>query len=131
MPAPSSRPLSPHLQVYRLPLLAKLSILHRMTGVALFFGTVIWVWWLIAAAVGDDAFEAARWFIGSWLGQIMLVGWTFALFFHLANGIRHLGWDAGLGFELKAANATGWLVVMFALGMTVLVWVAGYIVWLA
>ena len=97
-----SRPLSPHLQVYRWPISMALSILHRVTGMALFFGTLLWVWWLLAAAVGDDPFDSAQWFMGSWLGQIMLLGWTFALFFHLANGVRHLFWDMGKGFELPS-----------------------------
>ena len=131
MSAPQSRPLSPHLQIYRPQITSVLSILHRMTGVALFFGTIIWVWWLIGAAIGDEAFDSARWFMGSWLGQIVLLGWTWSLFYHLANGIRHLAWDAGIGFELKTATATGWLVVIFAFGMTALAWVAGYVVWFA
>jgi succinate dehydrogenase / fumarate reductase cytochrome b subunit len=107
-----------------------LSILHRVTGLALFIGTLLWVWWLIAAAVGDDAFASAQWFLGSWLGQILLLGWTWALFFHLANGIRHLFWDIGKGYEIPTINATGWAVVAFSVAMTAFVWVAGYVVWL-
>lgn len=126
-----TRPLSPHLQVYRPQITSVLSILHRLTGIALFFGTLIWVWWLVGAAIGDDAFDSATWFMGSWLGQIMLIGWTWALFYHLANGIRHLFWDIGKGFELETVSATGWAVVIFAFAMTVVAWVAGYIVWYA
>lgn len=131
MSVPSSRPLSPHLQIYRWPISMALSILHRITGMALFFGTLLWVWWLVAAAMGDDAFDSAQWFLASWLGQIMLVGWTFALFFHLANGVRHLFWDVGLGYEKPTAKATAWAVLVFSAAMTVLAWVAGYTVWLA
>lgn len=125
-----SRPLSPHLQVYRLPLSAVLSILHRMTGVALFLGTIVWVWWLLGAAIGDDAFASAQWFVGSWLGQIMLLGWTWSIFHHMGNGIRHLFWDIGKGYELETAHASGWAVVVFGVGMTLIAWIAGYIFWL-
>lgn len=126
-----TRPLSPHLQVYRPQITSVLSILHRLTGIALFFGTLIWVWWLVGAAIGDDAFDSAAWFMGSWLGQILLIGWTWALFYHLANGIRHLFWDIGKGFELETVTATGVAVLVFACAMTVVAWVAGYIVWYA
>jgi succinate dehydrogenase / fumarate reductase cytochrome b subunit len=132
MSAPTgSRPLSPHLQVYRPQITSVLSILHRFTGIALYLGTVIWVWWLLAAAIGDDAYDSAAWFIGSWIGQIIMLGWTWSIFYHLGNGIRHLAWDAGWGFELKTVSATGWLVVVFAFGMTLAAWIAGYIVWFA
>ncbi len=88
--ATDNRPLSPHLQVYRPQLTSVLSILHRITGVALAIGTLLLVWWLIAAAAGPGAYDAAQGFIGSILGRLLLLGWTFALFYHLANGIRHL-----------------------------------------
>lgn len=131
MSATRSRPLSPHLQVYRLPLSAILSILHRLTGIALFLGSVVWVWWLLGAAIGDEAFASAQWFIGSWLGQIILLGCTWSMFHHLGNGIRHLFWDIGKGYELETAHATGWAVVVFGVGMTLIAWIAGYIIWLA
>jgi len=121
-----NRPLSPHLQVYRPQLTSVLSILHRLTGIALAIGTLLLVWWLIAAAAGPDAFDTVQSFIGSILGRILLLGWTFALFYHLANGIRHLGWDAGWGFELRTAYATGWLVVAAAVVLTLVSWIAGY-----
>src|SRR5689334_21637940 len=96
----TNRPLSPHLQIYRHQLTSVLSILHRITGVALAVGTILLVYCLIAAASGPEAFVVATSIIGSWIGLILLFGWTFALFFHLANGLRHLFWDARLGFEL-------------------------------
>jgi succinate dehydrogenase / fumarate reductase, cytochrome b subunit len=120
------RPLSPHLQVYRWQLTSVMSILHRMTGVALTVGTLLLVYWLIAAAAGPGAFAAAQEFIGSILGRILLFGWTVALFYHLCSGIRHLFWDAGRGFELRAAYASGWAVVIVTVVLSVITWVAGY-----
>jgi succinate dehydrogenase / fumarate reductase cytochrome b subunit len=126
--AQRERPLSPHLQIYRPEITSVLSILHRFTGVALSVGTVLLVWWLWSAAAGPDAFAAASGFLGSVVGQILLFGWTFALFYHLANGIRHLGWDAGWGYELPTVRATGWLAVAGAAGLTLLTWVLAYTV---
>jgi len=122
------RPLSPHLQVYKPQLTSALSILHRMTGVALGFGTLLLVWWLAAAAAGPQAFATAQGFIGSWLGLLLLFGWSVALFYHLCNGIRHLFWDAGYGFELPQAYASGWAVVAATGVLTLLAWVVGLIV---
>ncbi|NKB48328.1 MAG: succinate dehydrogenase, cytochrome b556 subunit [Alphaproteobacteria bacterium] len=124
--ATNNRPLSPHLQVYRPQLTSMLSILHRLTGVALAIGTLLLVWWLIAAASGPDAYATAQGFIGSILGRLLLLGWTFALFYHLANGIRHLAWDIGWGFELPTAYTTGWLVVIVSIVLTLVSWVGGY-----
>ena len=121
---PAERPLSPFL-IYKPQLTSVLSFSHRATGVALSVGTMFLVWWLVAAATGDDAYAAARWFFGSWLGMLMLLGWTFAFFFHLCNGIRHLFWDAGLGFELRTAYASGWAVVAASGVLTVIAFVAG------
>jgi succinate dehydrogenase / fumarate reductase cytochrome b subunit len=121
----TNRPLSPHLQVYRPQLTSVLSILHRITGVALAAGTLLLVYWLIAAASGPGAFAAAQAIIGSWLGLLLLLGWTFALFFHLANGIRHLLWDAGYGFELKTVYASGWTAVAVAAALTLLAFILG------
>lgn len=120
--AQRERPLSPHLQIYRPEITSVLSIAHRLTGVALSVGTLLLVWWLLATALGGDAFAVADGFLGSIIGRILLFGWTFALFYHLANGIRHLGWDLGYGFDLGVLKATGWLVVAAALGLTVLAW---------
>lgn len=122
----AGRPLSPHLQIYRPQLTSVLSILHRLTGLALSVGTLLLVYWLIAAAAGEAAFAAAQGFLGSWLGRLLLFGWSFALFYHLANGIRHLFWDLGWGFELKSAYASGWAAVVAAAAMTLGAWIAGY-----
>ena len=100
---PAERPLSPFQlgSTYRPQLTSVLSFSHRATGVALSVGTVFLVWWLVAAATGDGAFATAQWFWARGSGMLMLLGWTFSLFFHLCNGIRHLVWDAGYGFELR------------------------------
>jgi len=121
----AQRPLSPHLQIYRRQITSVLSISHRATGVALSVGTLLLVWWLVALASGPAAFAAAQGFIGSWLGRLLLLGWTFSLFFHLANGIRHLFWDAGYGYELKTTYASGWTVVVASVVLTVLAWGVG------
>ena len=122
----TNRPISPHLQVYKPQLTSVLSILHRITGVALAVGTILLVYWLIAAASGPEAFASAEALIGSWLGRILLFGWTIALYFHLSNGIRHLFWDAGFGFELKTVYASGWTVVALAAVLTLVSFVAGF-----
>ena len=119
----SNRPLSPHLQVYRLPLSAILSILHRATGVFLSIGTLLLVWWLMSVAEGEAAFNGAQSVVGSFLGQLILFGWTFALFFHLANGVRHLFWDVGYGFENETVAKTSLAVIASSAGLTVLVWI--------
>lgn len=124
--ANSDRPLSPHLQVYRPQITSFLSIMHRITGVALAVGALLFSYWLLAATYGAEKFASAQSVLGSWLGQVILWGFTFALFFHLGNGIRHLAWDAGWGFELDKLRTTGWLVVLFAAAMTVLTLVIAY-----
>ena len=121
-----NRPLSPHLQIYKPQLTSILSILHRMTGVALAVGTLMLVWWLVAAAAGPQPFDAAQGFIASWVGRLLLLGWTFSLFYHLCNGIRHLFWDAGYGFELPSVYASGWAVVVASMVMMVGSWLWGY-----
>lgn len=123
------RPLSPHLQVYRWPISMALSILHRVTGCALGVGTLLLTWWLVAAASPDEVFDRAQWFMGSALGLLLLFGWSLALIFHFFNGIRHLVWDAGIGFEAPAYNTSGWAVVIATGVCTVLVWVVGLAVW--
>lgn len=120
------RPLSPHLQIYRWQLTSVLSILHRMTGVALAAGTLLLVYWLVSAAAGPACYAAAQSFVGSILGRLLLFGWTVALFFHLCNGIRHLFWDAGRGFELKNAYASGWAVVIATALLSIGAWIVGY-----
>lgn len=116
------RPLSPHLQVYRWPLSMALSILHRVSGVALTAGTVLLVWWLLALARGGAAYEQFSTCVASPLGQLALVGWTLGLMFHLLNGIRHLFWDAGWGYEIAQTQASGWAVVVGTPVLTALIW---------
>lgn len=125
----AGRPLSPHLQIYKPQLTSVLSILHRATGVALAAGTLLLVWWLLAAASGPAAYGQAQAFLGSWLGILLLIGWTFALFFHLCNGIRHLLWDSGYGFDLATTYATGWTVVGASAGLTLIAIIAGVMQW--
>jgi len=120
--ATDKRPLSPHLQIYRPQLTSVLSITHRATGVALAIGTLVLVYWLVAAAAGPEAYEHAQGVLGSMLGQLFLFLWTWALYYHLGNGIRHLAWDAGYGFELDAAYKSGRLVVAASLVLTFLTW---------
>jgi succinate dehydrogenase / fumarate reductase cytochrome b subunit len=120
------RPLSPHLQVYRFQWTMALSILHRITGVALAVGTLLLVWWLVAAASGPEAFATVQGFIGSILGRLLLFGWTLALFYHLCNGIRHLVWDAGYGFELDVAYRSGLAVLGASVALTLISWILGY-----
>ena len=118
-----NRPLSPDLQIYRPQLTSVLSISHRITGVALSVGSVLLVFWLIAAASGPQAYSAMQGLIGSWLGRVLLLGWTFSLFFHLCNGIRHLVWDAGYGFELRAIYVSGWTVLIASAVLTLAAWI--------
>jgi succinate dehydrogenase / fumarate reductase cytochrome b subunit len=123
------RPLSPHLQVYRPQLTTVLSILHRITGVGLGLGTFLLTWWLVAAATSADAFGMVQGFLGSAFGLLLLFGWTLALFFHMCNGIRHLAWDLGFGFEKTEYHLTGWVAVAASLILTVLVWIVGLVIW--
>ncbi len=122
----SQRPLSPHLQIYRPQLTMVLSITHRATGIALVVGTLVLVYWLFAVASGAEAYASAQQLLGSWFGRTVLLGFSFALFFHLCNGIRHLFWDVGLGFELKTVYASGTAVVIVSIVMTVLAWGLAY-----
>jgi succinate dehydrogenase / fumarate reductase cytochrome b subunit len=116
------RPLSPHLQIYRPQITSAMSIFHRITGVALSVGTLILVWWLAAAATSDAAYATASWFIGSWLGLLLMLGWTASLWYHFCAGIRHLFWDAGLGFELPQVHASGRAALIATVVLTVVTW---------
>lgn len=116
------RPLSPHLQVYRWGLTMTLSILHRVTGVALSVGLLLIVCWLLAVADGPQRFERLQSWLTHPLGTAALVGWTFALALHFANGIRHLFWDVLIGLEMRHAVASGWAVVVAAVAATAALW---------
>ena len=121
---PANRPLSPHLQIYRLQITSVLSICHRLSGIGLGAGTLLLAYWLIAVAAGPGPFDYAQGLIGSWLGIILLVFWTFGLSYHLCNGIRHLFWDAGYGYELETVHRSGWLVVLTSVLLTGGMWLS-------
>jgi succinate dehydrogenase / fumarate reductase cytochrome b subunit len=118
----SSRPLSPHLQIYRPQLTSVLSIVHRGTGIFLSIGSVLLVFWLLALAQSSAAFAIVQSFDAAWYGQLLLLGWTFSLVYHLLNGVRHLGWDGGWGLDIPRAYATGWTVVFLTFVLTGAIW---------
>jgi succinate dehydrogenase cytochrome b subunit len=120
------RPLSPHLQIYRWTIPMALSIVHRVTGGALYVGTLLLLWWLLATASGPDSYAAAQNIIGSFPGQLVLFGFSWALIYHLLNGIRHLFWDTGRGFAVPTAKASGWAVLILSLVLTLATWFVGY-----
>lgn len=118
-----NRPLSPHLQVYKPQLTSMLSILHRGTGVVLAVGTLLVTYWLAAIAGGEESFNSANAILGSWFGKLVLFGWSWALFYHLSNGIRHLLWDIGFGFDLPTVYLTGKIAVGASFVLTILLWI--------
>ena len=115
-------PLSPHLSIYRWPITMTLSILHRVTGVAMSVGLIVLCAWLLSAAAGAADYDRVASLLSSVIGRLMLIGFSFAFFFHLANGVRHLFWDVGYGFEKYQANASAWFVLLLAGGMTAAFW---------
>ena len=121
------RPLSPHLQIYKPQLTSILSILHRGTGVVLSMGSIILVSWIIALTLGRETYFMYSKIINHWFSHLVLLGFTFGLFYHLSNGIRHLFWDAGYGYDLKQAYISGGIVVFSSLFLTVLTWLIIYI----
>ena len=122
----SSRPLSPHLQIYKPMLTMMMSIMHRITGVGLYFGIILLMWWLTAASISDSYFDFVQGFFGHWFGRLLLFGFTWSLMHHALGGLRHLLWDTGRGFDLKVvewlarANLAGSIVLTF------LLWIIGY-----
>ena len=118
----SKSPLSPHLSIYRWPITMTLSILHRITGVAMSVGLIILCAWLLSAAVGAADYERVMSLLSTLIGRLMLIGFSFAFFLHLANGVRHLVWDVGYGFEIHQANASAWFVLLLAVGLTSAFW---------
>ena len=118
----SGRPLSPHLSVYRWPITMTLSILHRVTGAGLSVGFVALAIWLMSAAGGAETYASVNGCLHSTLGRLLLIGWSFAFFFHLSNGVRHLFWDVGKGFEKYQANASAWFVIVLAIVLTLALW---------
>src|SRR6187397_2978399 len=127
-PRMKPRPLSPHLQIYRLTLTMTMSIVHRITGAGLYFGGILVAWWLLAASSGPNPYAAVEGFFGSLIGRLILFGYTWALIHHLLGGIRHLIWDTGHGF---GAAEREWLTRATILGsifLTILIWVVGLLV---
>ncbi len=124
----TSRPLSPHIGIYRPQITSVLSILHRATGVFLCFGAVVFAWWAVALSLGPEPYAAVRSALGSWFGRLLLFAWTFSFFFHLCNGVRHLFWDAGIGFELRTVHASGMAVVAASIALTIVAFGLAYAV---
>ena len=122
----SARPLSPHLQIYKPMLTMMMSIMHRITGVGLYFGIILLMWWLTAASISDSYFDFVQDFFGHWFGRLLLFGFTWTLIHHALGGLRHLLWDTGRGFDL---NAVEWLARANLAGsiiLTLLLWIIGY-----
>lgn len=122
------RPHSPHIQIYRPQLTSVLSITHRLTGVLLSVAGIMVAIWLIAGSLGPKPYEVVVTVLRSWVGLIVLFGWTFCTFFHLCNGVRHLWWDAGKGFELRSIYLSGWSVVFASMVLTIATWLAGVLI---
>jgi succinate dehydrogenase / fumarate reductase cytochrome b subunit len=122
--AEASRPLSPHLQVYRWYLTMALSIAHRVTGAGLAVGLLLLTWWLLALASGPDSFATVRAVMDNWFGGLVLFGFTLFLWFHTLNGVRHLVWDTGYGLDKDVARQSGIVVVGGAVILTLLTWIA-------
>ena len=122
----SPRPLSPHLSVFRPLITMVMSIVHRITGVALYLGMALLAWWLMAAASGPGAFAGASRVLGSWFGLLVLLGFTWALIHHTLGGIRHMIWDMGAGYSFRARNGLAWGTLGGSLVLTFLLWTFGY-----
>ncbi|NCF15477.1 MAG: succinate dehydrogenase, cytochrome b556 subunit [Gammaproteobacteria bacterium] len=118
----NDRPLSPHLSIYRWPITMATSILHRATGVGLAVGFVVFVTWLFDAASGPDAYSTFLGAMESTVGCVLLIGWSYAFFYHLCNGIRHLVWDTGRGLEKEQATASAWFVIVASVVLTAAFW---------
>ena len=121
------RPMSPHLQVYRLMLTFVMSGFHRISGFALYFGMLLVTWWLVAAASGPNAYATFEWFIGSWFGRLVLFGFSWALIHHMLGGIRHLIWDTLRGFEPSEREMLALATIVGSVAFTLILWVIGYL----
>jgi succinate dehydrogenase / fumarate reductase cytochrome b subunit len=121
----AERPLSPHLQIYKMPINMVMSIVHRITGGALYVGTLLVAWVLIAAASGPDYFAYVTGLLGTWPGLFVLFGYTWALLHHLVGGIRHFVWDTGHGYELHTVDLLSWGTLAVSVTLTLLIW--GYV----
>ena len=125
--APATRPLSPHLQIYRLTLTFLMSGFHRVTGFGLYFGSLLLAWWLLAAASGPHAYAKFQWFSGSIIGQLILLGYTWALIHHMLGGIRHLIWDTGRGFGAQEREWLAAATIVGSLALTLIVAAISYL----
>jgi succinate dehydrogenase / fumarate reductase cytochrome b subunit len=125
---PIARPLSPHLQIYKPMLTMMMSIVHRITGAALYFGTLLLAWWLIAAASGPGTYANVQWFMNSLIGKLILFGYTWALIHHMLGGIRHLIWDTGRGFGPTEREWLTVATIVGSVGLTLLLWIFGYLI---
>ena len=125
--AGASRPLSPHLQIYKPMLTMMMSIAHRVTGAALYFGMLLFAWWLIAAAAGANTYTGFETFMGSLIGRLILLGFTWALLHHLLGGIRHLIWDTLHGFEPAEREMLAAATLIGSIALTILLWGVGYL----
>jgi succinate dehydrogenase / fumarate reductase cytochrome b subunit len=126
MPARIERPLSPHMQAYRWTLTMTLSIVHRATGVSLYFGTLVLAWWLIAVGAGPGAYANVQAFTGSWIGKLIMFGYTWSLMHHFLSGIRHFVWDLGYGYRSADRELLTWAALIGGIVLTVLLWVAAF-----
>ncbi|QND48616.1 succinate dehydrogenase, cytochrome b556 subunit [Rhizobium lusitanum] len=120
-----NRPLSPHLQIYKPIPTMIMSIVHRITGCALYFGTLLVAWWLIAAATGQGSFELVNWIMGTIVGRLVLFGYTWALLHHMLGGLRHFMWDLGYGFGKEFSTRLAKATLVGSLCLTALVWIIG------
>ena len=121
------RPLSPHLGIYRVTMTMAMSIMHRITGVGLYIGVLLLAWFLIAASGDGATFSGFSGFIQSFIGQVILFGFTWALFHHLLGGLRHFVWDAGFGLDAPLRDQFAWGTLIGGLALTVIVWIIGYV----
>ncbi|MVA24131.1 succinate dehydrogenase, cytochrome b556 subunit [Agrobacterium vitis] len=122
------RPLSPHLQIYKLVPTMLMSIVHRITGGALYFGTALVAWWLIAASTGADYYDWVSWFMGTFIGKIILFGFSWALIHHMLGGMRHFAWDLGYGLEKHFSTRLAKATAVASVVLTVLVWIVAFII---
>lgn len=121
----TERPLSPHLFIYKPMLSMTLSVMHRATGMAMYFGTLVAAWWFMSLAMGGEAYGFFTWVMGSWVGMIVLFGFTWVLFHHMFGGIKHFFWDFGKGFELETVEQVAKFAVIVPVMATVIVWAFG------
>ena len=120
---PQQRPLSPHLQVHRLHINMVMSILHRITGVVLYFGSLLLAWWMFAAAAGPDYFAFVNGLFATWLGAIVLIGYSWVLIHHMLGGVRHFVWDTGSGLDIPTVDLMSWGTIILSVILTAGLWV--------